>query len=129
MTPALAFYLDSIGDHVEALHALLTTPGIDPELVSRLRTHILMEERRTTSELEALGPGEDPYLLQLAKDHSFFLQKMLGDGGVPQPLMIELLHHFAEEHEHLKPKQESKPPPTSGRQWTVGPLRPPQGSR
>jgi hypothetical protein len=116
----LAEILHNIADHTETFYRFLSEPGVTPEIKARLIDHIVLEETENTARLSQLHGTSPTPLTQKMLDHSFILQKVMGDATMPQDLKQELLHHFMEEHAEWQtqiigtPTGHAEPGTTSG---------------
>jgi len=95
----LAEILHNIADHTETLYRFLSEPGVADDIRGRLIDHIVLEEKENTVRLQDLHNTSPTALTQKMLDHSFVLQRVMGDLTMPLDLKQELLHHFIEEHQ------------------------------
>lgn len=131
--------LHNIADHTQTLFRLLAEESTAPEVVERLKQHMLLEEQENTARLQELHSTQPQLLTQKLLDHSFFIQKMMKEEAMSLELKRELLDHFMEEHvewaaELAPPAHQGYPSSpkevtteSKGSQWTVGPLWPQGG--
>ncbi|MBX9668489.1 MAG: hypothetical protein K2X93_12765 [Candidatus Obscuribacterales bacterium] len=125
----VAEILHNIADHTETFHRFLSETGLNSELKSRLIDHIILEERENTAKLHQLHGTNPSALTQKLLDHSYILQKIMGEGTMPTDLKQELLHHFIEEHEEWQKDllgtpsghvEAGSPPPAKGTEHGAG---------
>lgn len=95
----VAEILHNIADHTETFHRFLSETGLNSDLKSRLIDHIILEERENTAKLHQLHGTHPSALTQKLLDHSYILQRIMGEATMPLDLKQELLHHFIEEHQ------------------------------
>ena len=130
----LADILHNIADHTDTLLKVLKEQSLDQEFVGRMEQHILLEEKENSEKLvKILEETDDPIVKKLL-DHSYFIQKVIEDKGIPRELKEELLDHFMEEHEEWQitedttNKVSNSTTQKSGSEWTVGPMWTPGGN-
>lgn len=90
--------LHNMADHAETFHRFLGEGNLSGDLKERLIDHIILEEQENSNKLHEIHNAGATALTQKMLDHSYFLQKIMRDPGMPQDLKQELLHHFMEEH-------------------------------
>lgn len=118
--PSLSEILDNIADHTETLFQLIDDGTIAPDVASRLKQHMLLEEKETTAALQERLAGNPSPMIQKLLDHSFFIQRMMQEEeAMSVQLKRELLHHFMEEHRIWMAELSAG---SDSRRWTVGPL-------
>ena len=98
MQADLSEILHNVADHTETFFRFLGETDVSEELKTRLIDHIVLEESENTTKLQQLHQASPTALTQKLLDHSFILQKIMGDATMPLDLKQELLHHFMEEH-------------------------------
>ncbi len=122
----VAEILHNIADHTETFHRFLSETGLNSDLKLRLIDHIILEERENTAKLHHLHGTSPSALTQKLLDHSYILQKIMGEGTMPLDLKQELLHHFIEEHQEWQKDLLGTPsghveagtsPPTKGTEY------------
>ena len=127
----LADILHNIADHTDTLLKVLREPGLDQEFVGRMEEHILLEEKENSEKLKELITDDSEPIVKKLLDHSYFIQKVIEDRGIPKELKEELLDHFMEEHQEWQIADDTSSSGTSSNSdtgWTVGPMWTPGGN-
>lgn len=134
--PTVEQILHNIADHIIALRAIFERDAARGEARARLLRHILDEEqqnRRLLAQAALRAPPEQQRAIQLAIEHSHFLEDIIRGEEIEEGFALELLEHFQEEHDEgflsaaAAPAADDAAPPASQgastRRWTVGSLR------